>query len=55
MKKYKRYFRKEVEGYAEVEAKSIDEANDRFDTEDFDNEVENKSEYDWENTKEIKK
>lgn len=54
MKKYKRYFRKEIQGYAEVEAGSIDEANDRFDTEDFDNEQANSIVYDWEETIEIK-
>lgn len=46
--RYRRKFRKTVWGVAEVEADSIDEAQDRFDTEDIDSEFDNKSDYEWE-------
>lgn len=47
MKIYTRNFTKTIYGFASVEANSIDEANERFESEDFDDEHDNKSEYDW--------
>jgi len=51
--KYRRNYEKLIWGSAVVEAKSEDEARDRFDTDDADDYFDNKSEITWENNIEV--
>jgi hypothetical protein len=53
MKTYQRNFKKIVYGYAQVKAKNITEARDRFDVADCD-EFDNNSDYEWEAEIEVK-
>ena len=47
MKKYAKNFTKTVWGYAIVHAENVEEAKKKFDDGDIDDEIDNKSEYDF--------
>jgi len=48
MTRYIRNFKKVVWGYGSVEADSLEEAQEKFDSGNIDDEFDNKSEYEWE-------
>lgn len=50
---YKRDFKKTVWGWAKVEAKNVLEAQDKFDTCDFDDEHDVETDYEWEEIQKI--